>query len=413
MATELFLANSWIWLVTKPNGTGVTLLSKLVSDASIDYVLNAPVQATGTVPSDTPQVNIPYTDGDPFLSYNDRLLYGLRRDGNLSLGIHPYTCRFAGVIQILEDEALQDEPVTHFTAYDPWMWLNSIPVVTPAGDLLGKNGYSYIGKTGDYIVKDVLANALAVVVAQNPSNPLYIDVASGHYDTTDVIPRFDIQQMATVGDVWTQIVNGGYLDIVLTPIYDPSTRPGKLAVLNVYRTAGSAKNNAIFAWDKMPHSLTGFDRLLDGTQLVNVAQYYANALPATQATDAASVGRYGQYWEQKNYPPPSSKDAVGAIALAEVALRKKGKMTLTVDPDPDRAPDPFTTYYLGDRVPVYAGRVQAGGGYSIRQQLTPGDVVDGAWTNPQRIYGFNVTLDNDQVETVTQLLLTDDNPTVS
>lgn len=406
MAIALPLKNSWVWLVTTTSGEGVTTMNKLTSNVSMEFVLNAPAQATGDVPADNSEINEPYTDGDPFVSYNNRLLYGLRREGVLP-GDIPYVCRFSGILQIIEDEATTNEPVVHWTAYDPWQWLNSLPVVTPAGDLLGKNGYSYIGKTGDYIVKDVLANALAVVVAQNPSNPIYIDVASGHYDTTDVIPRFDIQQLATVGDVWTQIADGGYLDIVLTPIYDPSTRPGKLSVLNVYRLAGSAKNDAIFAWDKMPHSLTGIDRLLDGTQMVNKAQYYANALSAPAATDAASIAAYGQYWEQQNFPPPSSKDAVSALAAAQVALRRRGKMTLTVDPDPERGPDPFTEYYLGDRVPVYAGRTQAGGGVSLRAPLSPGDVVDGAWTNPQRVYGIPITLDNDQVETVSKLLLTD------
>lgn len=408
MATELELANSWTWVVTTPSGHGVTLLSKLVSNASIDYVVNAPAQATGDLPSDDPRVNIPYTDGDPYVALNNRLLYGLRRDGNLGLGSHPYQCRFAGVLMIPEDEAQSDEPVTHFTAYDPWMWLNSIPVVTPGGDLLGKNGLSYSNTSGSTIARDLLTNALAVVIAQNPSNPLYIDDSSGHFDTTDPID-IDFQQGISVGEAWTQLVDTGSLDIVLDPIYDPSTSPGKLAVLSIYTISGSVRNSAIFSWDKMPHSLVHIDRLEDGTQMVNVGAFTANGLSATQATDADSISAYGQYWLQTNYPAPSSKSAVSLLALAKVALRKRGKMTLTVDPDPERGPNPFIEYGLGDRVPVYAGRPMPGGGVSFRKPLTPGDVVDGAWTNPQRVYGFNVGLDNDQVETVTQLLLTDTN----
>lgn len=409
MTTALDLGRQWTWLCTKPSGAGVTLLSNLVSDAEIAYVLNAPAQATGELPADTPQVNIPYTDGDPFVSFNNRLLYGLRREGDPQhLGFAPYVCRFAGVMMILEDEALSDEPVTHFTAYDPWMWLNTIPVFTAGGDLLGKNGLSYSNTPGSTIARALLTNALAVVVAQNPANPLYIDDATGHFDTTDAID-IDFQQGTSVGEAWTQLVDTGSLDIVLDPIYEPSTSPGKLARLSIYQTAGSVKNAAIFSWDKMPRSLSGIDRLTDGTQMINVAQFYANGLSATQQTDASSVAAFGQYWAQQNYPAPSAKSAVSLLAAAKVALRRRGKMTLTVQPDPDRSPDPFTEYYLGDRVPVWAGRAQAGGGSSFRAPLTPGDETAGAWTNPQRVFGFNVTLQNDQSETVTDLLLTDSN----
>lgn len=407
MTTAIPLKNTWTWLVTKPNGTGVTLLNKLTSNVQMQFALGVPAEASGDVPSDNPEINIPFADGDPFLAMNNRLLYGLRREGVLSTDV-PYTCRFGGVIHIVEDQATTDEPVTHWTAYDPWMWLNAIPVFTSSGDLLGKNGLSFSNKRGSDIAMQLLVDALAVVVAQNPGNPIYIDVSSGDFEDTDPID-IDFQQGVSVGEAWTQLADTGSLDIVLKPVFDPASRPGKLAVLNIYNQTGSPRNNAIFAWDKMPHSLVSIDRLIDGTQMVNVGQYYANGLSAPQAKDTTSIARYGQYWDQQFYPAPSAKSAVGAIALAKVALRKRGKTTITVDPDPMLGPDPFTDYHLGDTVPVYAGRTQAGGGSSFRAPLTPGDVVAGEWTNPQRVYGFQLDLSNDEVETVTQLLLTDSN----
>lgn len=410
MPTTIDLTNSWTWLVTDIRGKSLTLLNKLFTDASIDYVLNATWPLTGTLPSDNPEVNIPSShDGYPFVSFNNRLIYGLRREAVVGAA-RPYTCRYAGIISLLEDEATADEPVTHLTAYDAWQWLMTLPVVTPAGDLLGKSGYKYVDKRADEIALDVLANSLAVVIAQNPTNPNYIDAGGGTIDHADVIPTFDIQQNAMVGEVWTQLVDGGWIDIVLSPIYDPASRPGVLSVLNIHRQAGSPKPNAVFAWDKAPRSLTRIDRLDDGTQMANVAQFYANGLVAPQQKDAGSIADYGQYWAQTNYPPPSSKDAVGAIALAQVYLRRRGKRTLTIDPAPERAPDPFTEWFLGDQVPVWAGRKQLGSGSSFRYPLSPGDQgTDGNWTNAQRVYGFTLGIAGDEVETVTNLLLTDSN----
>jgi hypothetical protein len=405
---EIYLKNQWVWTVCGLGGGTKTFLNRLATNVQILFTLNDAAVVTGDVPSDNPEINIPLAaDGEAFVSYNSRLLYGFRREASGSGP--PYVCRFAGVMHILEDEATSDDPVTHFQAYDPWMWLRSLPVVDGAGDLLAPDGLVYSGKTGDYIVKDLIDNALTAVLALHPTNPVFVDVSSGHFDTTDVIPEITFQQGVSVGEAWTQLTDTGSLDIVLTPVYDPVSRPGKLAVLSVYSQAGSAKNNAVFGWDKFPRTLVGISRLLDGTQMANVGQFYAGGLSVPQQTDAISIAEYGQYWLQRNYPSPASSSAVALVALAEVALRKKGKRTLTIDPTPELSPDPFTDYFLGDLIPVWAGRPQAGGGYSFREILTPGSESTGEWTNPQRVYAIPISLDDDQVETVTRMLLTDPN----
>jgi hypothetical protein len=262
---------------------------------------------------------------------------------------------------------------------------------------------------GDTIALDLLLNALTAVTHLNPTNPSYIDYLSGHYDTTDVID-INFAQGISVGEAWTQLIDTGSLDIVLTPIYDPSVRPGKLCTLNIYSLAGSVRNGAIFAWDKFPRSLVGISRLLDGTQMANVGQYYLGGSVVTpQATDAPSIAQYGQYWLQRSFPKPADNNSVALISATQIHLLRKGKRTITIDPAPERSPDPFTDYYLGDQVMVYAGRTTIGGGVSYRQALNAGSVSGGIWTNPQRIYEIPISLADNQVETVQQLLLTDTN----
>lgn len=429
MATTIYLKNTWTWVVGGPVISGgidrwdlglrtITFLNRLATNVQMVYQLNAPAQMTGDVPSDDPEINIPVQDGDPFVSYNSRVLWGMRRENNTS-GV-PWVCRFAGVLTINEDEASSDDPVTHLTAHDPWMWANSLPVVNADGSLLGQDGLVYTATRADVIAKEVYENAITactvdgIGMPHSPHMPQFIDSVSGHFDVAEEID-ITFQQGCSVGEAWTQITDTGVIDIVLDPVYEPAS--GFLAILNVYNLAGSPKPAAIFSWDRFPNTLVGVDRVYDGTQMETVGQYYAGSTAADQATDLAAITKYGQYWAQKSFPAPASLSAVALVALADVALRSKGKRTLTVDlspasvdfDSPQPSLSPWEDYFLGDQVPVWAGRPTVGGGCSIREPITPGVSSGGEWTDPQRIYAIPISLDDDQEETVTQLLMTDPN----
>jgi len=96
--------------------------------------------------------------------------------------------------------------------------------------------------------------------------------------------------------------------------------------------------------------------LFDGLGRANVVQFYnGQGGPAvTQQTDATSIGIYGEYWAQQFFPAQTKPSAVIAMAQQQLGLRKDVKQTLTINPAPTRAPEPFVDYGLGDRVPVYA-----------------------------------------------------------
>jgi len=162
--------------------------------------------------------------------------------------------------------------------------------------------------------------------------------------------------------------------------------------------------NAIFAWDMPGRSVTGIDDLFDGLGRANVVQFYRGqgGSAVTQQTDAASIATYGEYWAQQFFPAQETPTAaVIAIAEQQLELRKTVKQTLTINPAPTRAPDPFVDYGLGDRVPVYA---------SNRLRQTVGDPSGTPLTTIQsidfqRIYGIPVDIDDNGTETVRQLLV--------
>ncbi len=426
-ATTIYCKNEWRWLICSLGGAVKTNLDKLATNQSIQYVLDDTSQFTCDLPSDNEEINRHANDGAPVVSHLRRLVYGLRREEPTD-GSAPWQCRFSGILTIPQDQASSDEPVTHITANDSMNWTKALPVLTPSGYLLSEKGYTYKNKTGNYIAKDVIANAYTWINSQNsfsdgsggppyvwghlhePANYLFIDISSGNFDTTDIIPNFPIQQGASVYDVWQQLCQTGGLDIVLDPIYKPRDKPGQLSVMNVYAQAGTDQHGAVFGWDMFPRNLVGFDDLLDGTQAENWVQFFAGGLVAAHHISQSSIDAFGPYFAQKNITQ-GDKDAVSLLALAEVALRKNGKQTLTIDPTPELSPDPFTRYFLGDTVRVWAGRdlspVSDGlASYATRRRVASDQTQT---PSPWRVYGFQVDLADDQVETITNLLLTDPN----
>jgi hypothetical protein len=181
--------------------------------------------------------------------------------------------------------------------------------------------------------------------------------------------------------------------------------------MDLFAQAGKNRPNAVFGWDLFPRNLVGVDDLRDGTLLENYGQYFASNTPATAAQATDSIDDYGPYYVTKSYPSPSDAASVSLLALAEVTLRKRGKRTIQIDPTPNLSPDPFTGYFIGDVVPVWAGR-----------ELPPPTQIDFApafgnalrggirsVTLSRRVYGFQVDLADDIQETIKGLLLSDPN----
>lgn len=417
-SSRFYESPPWRFIVSAFDGSTVTFLDHLASNRTAAYTLNAPAVATCDVPSDNPEINIGQDMGGisvPFVSMADKIIYGFRREA-LS-GQPPWKVRFAGVLQQPNDEITVDTdvPTTHISAYDPWQYLNAVPLLGDGGLQPGTAGLTYTSKTGDFIVLDILANALAgmdptaPVAAQNmflnfgqtPYTPFY----TGTIETTPNIPSINFRQGMMVGEALTQLTQGGYLDLILEPIYDPQDQPGLCCQLSIYEVAGSQRFDAVFAWDKPGRTLVGMNRLQDGSQLANVGQGFAGqgGDAVTPQKSAASIARYGQYAIQTFYPSLlASPEVVEVLMAAQVSLRANGKQTLTLDPAPERSPIPFQEYYLGDQVPVWFTN-------AFRQKLNPVLDDDGNWTNYQRIFAIPITIPDDSTETVTQLLMTGPN----
>lgn len=397
-AVEICEGPLWRFVVTDLDCAPITWLERLARNRTVTYVLNGASVATGTVPSDDPRINIPHTDGDPYLAEGNRLLFGFRYEPQAP-GISAWIVRFAGIIMQLEDGADADNSDTPYTAYDPWQYLRSRPVRNGPDfsyTLPGVDGSSYTDTRIDVIVGQILRNTIVT------DGPVFIDAGTAYGGTAywggviEACDQIDInfQQGSTVGDAWDELVSSNQADIVLTPIYDPDRRPGYTHELSIFQQAGAIIDDAIFSWDKVPRNAIGVSRLLEGSARANSVKFWSGqggTAPGGQTipvqTDATSEAKYGSYWGMQFFPGNNVPAAVEALAAAQLSIRKNGRQTVTISPSPDCATALFQQFNLGDRVPVYASD-------RMRAELS----------GYQRIYGIPISIADDATETIERML---------
>lgn len=419
MATQV--SPLWRWAVTTLGGGALTYLDHLASDKTVTPKLGEALEVSLTVPSDNPEVNRLHTDGFPFVAEGVRQLYGLRKD---RLGA--YSCRASTLIMQISDASGTGDARSTLTAWDPWRYLFALPCLQSPNATVGPNGppgtfgalidkdnlYYPNTTTADQVILDILQTTQASMSVSAPAaaQALFLDMTGGTIETCPApaygsatpAGQWEVQQGTSVGQALQDIVASGACDIVLHPIYD-SARPGILCELNILAQgvagngAGSYRFGAIFAWDRPGRSMVGVENVYDGTERANHIQYYygQGGPPATDQRSAASISTYGEYWSQQFWPGNKVKPAVEVIAANQLNLRATYKETLTVHPAPERAPEPFVDYQLGDRVPVYISD-------NMRQELPPNGNADRVW---QRVYGIPIQIDDNGVETVTELLV--------
>lgn len=407
---RFFSAPPWRFITTALDLETLTFLDGRAFNRKVTYTLDQSAVGEMDVPSADPEINILHTDGDPFVAMNNRILFGFRRDGPSS---RPWTCRFAGVLAQVNDEVQpgSDVAISHLTAFDPWAYLHSRPVLTDSGLLPGQQGLVVDGATtADQVIVDLLVNAIAGGPSSGITGPdnCFINYLAGVRVTLDPIGdvgRF--RQGASVGEAWTQIVEAGLAEIVLDPLYDPRgfyASAGPIALLNIYRIAGSVRNEAVFSWDMPGRSLLGLNRLNDGAAMGNVAQFYAGAAgtPVPRQSDPASIAKYGAYWLQEDWSGGVNSPA-GALlmAIVRLALHQRGKKTISMTPSSEFGPRVFDEYFLGDRVPLWAT-------HAFRAPIAPVLNTSGTeWLENtlHRIYAIPIEIPDDAPEIVGDLLM--------
>ena len=397
----------WRLIVTNLSSETVTWLDRFVSDINITRNFLASSTISGRVPSDEPQINIPYDgpgtwyDDEPFLEEGTRLIYAFRRDCQLvgSAQVEPWVIRAAGIVLSADDSGDQDAPSTLFTAYDPWELLRFRPVRLADGsipsDVADADQVTYeAGTTADEIILD----QLQITEAYDSINGLpgiFTDIDTGTVETTEALTEdYIVPRGKSIGQLLDDLVATGTVEPVFEPIYDPSGRPGITHVLHVYEQAGVHRTGAIFGWDLWPKSLAGINHVRDGRQRQNRIQYFAGQggppVPMHQSDD--SVVRFGEYFASQFFPGQESQDVAELLATRTLAIQANGLNTYQLSPSAARAPIPLIEYEPGDTVPVYVSN-------RLRHPLSGANL---------RIQSIPMVIGEDQLERVSGLLASDE-----
>lgn len=387
----------WRLLVTDLDGVHITTLDSRAHDRTITYEQNTSTVFSGKPASDDHEINETHTDGFPFLAEGDRLIYALRRDYDGDPDTNsPYTCRAAGLVLQYEDDGQENDEFTTFTAFDAWQYLMTLPVVNPDDpDNTGNYDILYKQSTVDSIIIDLFENALPVYNLTHGSfgvQNFFVDWGqTGFYTgTIETLPVIDhtFQKGTSIGQALKDLCERGHCDLVFEPIYDPVNRPGFLNQLSILEFRGEEKPEAIFAWDLPSHSTQRVSRLVDGTRRANKVRWHIwQGGPAVSTrTEGASVARFGEYWSEQFIVKDEHSASVDEFAEEFIDTYSEHARTVNLNPIPERSPEPFLEYDVGDSVRVFSSK-------NLRATMS----------GFQRVTGFTLEISDDQLETVRDL----------
>lgn len=389
-------AKLWRWILTDNMGATISILDRLAYNVELVYELDAPWYVTLHVPSDDPLINILHTDGLPYLAEGVRQLHGFRRDVTST---ENWILHFSGRVEQIEDATRTEDAITRVSAWDAWRWAYNHSCVawlggTAAGPI-GADGYPYLNSKAS----DIIRTQMNMICGQAPdelvSNWAPIGFDEGDFDTDDDLPtinQYKISQGMSLGELMTDLSNGGYCDINLRPaLYYPAL-PGCYSTIDVFARSGQYQPGMVFGWDKAPHSLVAVSRLQDGTQRANKIQYYGGqaGAPVPVAEDTSSQAKYGVYEESQQFPgynDPKDYPYLQALAAQEVNFRLNGQMTLSITPAAERAPSPLRDYHVGTWLPVYWSEILREDQFLI-----------------QRIQKITLAIDENGLERVSEIL---------
>lgn len=391
---------SWRWLLADIDGSNITLLDRHARDRSISYRLNTPTQMMGTVSSDDPEINMIHTDGFPVLTEGDRLLYCFRRDygGDFDAG-DPWQVRAAGVILQLDDDAFAENANSRFVAYDPWQVLYRKPVINPNVSVADQGLFDteYQTQPVNDIIIDMLENMVDFSDPIQSGAPAYAFLDWGwsgslYQGTIETLPPIThlFQKEQSIGEGFDNLCARGVVDIVIDPIYDPVNRPGIVGELSIYNLVGDLKPEAIFAWDKPSRSTVEISRNINGNERANNIRLHAGQGGASEVVSTVvstpSVVRFGEYWQTQFYVAENQEESISEYAQQLLDQFAEHAKTVTVTVAPERCPDPFLEWFVGDLVRVFASKKFR----SIQEGF-------------QRAIAFELAIGNTALETVTNL----------
>src|SRR5579862_2477544 len=405
---DLYPPTDGVWTFELCDQVDVSLadITHLVT-AVISPRLNRPFAVPFAAAADQDVWKTIHTDGDRYLSEGIRTIKGYR-NGDFIANLEIWRLDYVG------DENNQTVVITCFDS-----------MVRTAGRSVRDDD----GRISDWqfsdplhagpFVKELFANSITYDDDNVPDGTpriFPIDAVSGDFTADCDVTNDYADGPMTLGDlIYRTICDVGLADIMLTPTDTAhGSDPGIYGILHCVTHWGTDKSTAVhFDYATGENNVAKARRTFDMATLTNRLRYLLGPKlrpthwrATLQATDpglgtthyrtiqANSRARYGtlRAWEVFSSNTASElKELYRSLWKVEDELRVNPRQLLYMTPAGNCLFQPFTDYNVGDLVTVNVG-----------------DDLGPAFAGVQRIYGFDVTVDVNGVETVGELIVSPD-----
>jgi hypothetical protein len=353
------------WRLFACDGSGNRLanLTPVGRQRRFAFRLNRPAQLTFEAPSDSADI-LAATPG--------RVIKGYRKEGST------WVIRYTGNIWQISDEGEADRYTSRFVCFDALQRLSKRLVrdATNAVPADGKVTFSAVQ------VETIVRNMIDRTNTGGGVCGLRTNAAGPSLGTRTV--DYEWQNVAAA---MNELFEGSGLNAYVVPEDRVDGYLGYIVLQGAVSTTAAKK----LVWGAATHTAAKAERLQDMTDFANDLRVMgapaagAGARPIAARTDPTSITDYGRYEDVMTFGDISVQGYIDNLADQAIALRKAPKVTARFSPQADPASsnplNPFTDFLLGDQVEVYAGAKLRGG-----------------FSGTQRLWGFDLELDDNAVE---------------
>jgi len=377
-----------------PVGAGswkkVSILTHLADNIELLYQLNRSAMLTFTVPSDHPQVNIPHTDGLPYLAAGPRWVLGWRKSPS-SLAPSPggWELKYAGRVWSVQDQGDGDTSKTMVTCFDALKHLEKRIVRSADGDFRKQVrwwGSPRGDATYDSIILDMIERTQTLV------GTCRIDTTGGHWVTCgESTVGFD---QAYVLPSIIRLTDTGNIDLDPTPLDGSDNDFLRLGALP---RLGTDKPSIILGYAAPPRRAVNFDRTTTLDNLANSVYLFgkSNKGHLVNQFDADSQAIYDIFEDVTVVSNVEHVDLLTALAEEEIFLRKSPHDLVSITPTPEDSPRFFNEYGIGDSIYLKASKPATGTTFPDTR-----DTLSGL----QRVYGAKLSVSTEYGEAVSELV---------
>lgn len=372
-------APDWRTIICDLNGLPISNITRRATDRAFQFRLNRPDSYTFRVPSDAPEVVGPWSDNRPYIEEGTRTIKAYRRELADDGVTYRYVLRFAGTIETVQDEGTPDDAHTTVVAYSPFYTLNKRLCRDSAGN---PANVTFDNASAVEIVANLLA--WTITYAGNPGIAWGGAARGGAIGTFTASYQYQTIASAIIG--LTDSFNG--FDILWVP---KDRTDGVLATATVTARAGVTQAHVVFGWGVAPHNVETITNFKDRGTLANVIYGIGpDGAAVGPASDGSSIALYGQLETSESLGDVNAA-MVSPLITEELSFRKQPRQIVQIVPGAGVAFRPFIDFGLGDMINVWAGTRLRGG-----------------FTGVQRVYGFDLSLNDEAIERISAIYVSAD-----